>query len=197
MAVSLYQLAQRVQRKTGKGTWNEVIADVRSCYAFVVKNVWFENKKMDIGELDGSFIIPFYNQMPILDTTTNLYSVDLQSNYVQLPQEGGLVSVSYMNKPNTNFVLVNAGTASRLSNIKAGVMGGRQTYYVLNTKMYFPNMNNTTNLPVLVKLGCAIDNYDVDATINISPNLQEQIVDMCIAKYIQPNIDEPINAKIK
>jgi hypothetical protein len=197
MATSLYSIAQRVQLKTKKGSWQEILADVRSTYAYVVKSIWFENKKMDIGELDGSFIIPFYDQTPILDSVSNLYYIDLQSSYVQLPQEGGLISVSYMNTPNTNFVLVNAGTASRLSNIKAGVMGGRQVYYVLNTRMFFPNMSNTTNLPLLVKLGCAIDDYDVDAIINIPNNLQEQIIDMCILKYNTPAMDKPINEQIK
>ena len=194
---SLYNIAQQVVLKTGKGYWQEVIQDVREAYASAVKQIWYENKKMNIGELDGAFIIPFTEQTPLLDDTTCKYYLDLTSSYVQLPQEGGLVSVSYMSAPDVNFVLVNAGTYGRLKNIKAGLMGGRQIYYAENAKLWFPRMTDTTNMPLIVRLGLAIDDYDVDKPINVPNNVQEQIVQMCVQKYVTPPTETPINKAIK
>jgi hypothetical protein len=193
---SLYNLAQQIQSKTGgKGTWQELISDVKKTYAFVVKQIWYENKGQGVGEVDGAFIIPFLNQQPIINTTTNTYYIDLLSSYVTLPQEGGVVSVSYMGSPNTNFVLTNAGSVGRLSNITAGVMGGRQLYYIEGMKMYFPRMNRATSLPLITRFAVALDNVDVDESLNIPPDVQEQIVNLCIQKYLPQA--EMINQNIK
>ena len=193
MAVTLYQLSETIKKSVPKGSWQELINEVRKAYAFVVKAIWFENKKVDVGELDGAFVITFKNQTPVLDAVEGRYYIDLQSTYIQLPQESGIVSVCYMTEPNVNFVLTNAGTVGRLSRIKAGVMGGRELYYVDNKKMYFPRMRASKD--VMLRLGLALDNYDVDEPLNIPTNVQEQITQMVIAKYV-PQV-APINEKIK
>ena len=195
MAISLYNLAQQSQKLTGKASWQEVIQATRNAYAYVVKGIWFENKKMDVGTIDGGFIISFPDQQPILDQTTSSYYINISSTYLQLPQESGIVSVSYMSSINTNFVLTNSGTVGRLSRIKAGVMGGRQLYYTDNMRMYFPRMNDATKLPVMVRLAVALDSVDVDSPLNISPNVQAQIVQMVVQLY-NPTVQQ-VNENIK
>jgi hypothetical protein len=193
--VSINNLAQQVLKKTGRGSLQEIRQDVRKSYAFAVKQLWYEAKKEGVSELNGAFIFPFVDHQPILDEAQNRYYIDLQSNYIDLPQEGGLVSVSYMSCPETNFVLCNAGSVGRLSRIKAGLMGGRQLYYPESTKLYFPRMISTSALPLIARIGIAIDDYDVDANINIPLNVQEQIVQSVIMKYA--TVPESINEAIK
>ena len=183
--ITLYNIAEQVKAKTGKGTWQEVIQEVRNAYSYIAKGIWFENKKNDVGEVDGAFVISFKNQQPKLDTDLNKYYVDISSTYLQLPQECGVVSVSYMSEIETNFVMVNSGSYGRLSRIKAGVMGGRQLYYVDNMKMFFPRMTNITSTPLMVRLALALDEVDVDAPLNISATIQESIVNLVVSKYIQ------------
>lgn len=195
MGISINNIAQQIQKKTGKGTPQEVRQDVRKSYATAVRNYWFENKKNDVGELDGALIIPF-TDTPILDTNLNYYYINLQSTYVQLPQECGIVRVCYVSEPDKDFILTNVANVGSLNSIKAGVMGGRQLYYTEGMRMYFPRMTATTNLPVISRFALALDNIDVDASLNISPDLQDIIVQMCIAKY-NPPTEVPINEKIK
>jgi hypothetical protein len=192
---TLYNIATQVQRLTNKGSWQEILQSVRNNYAFVVKGIWFENKKMDVGTIDGGFIISFPDQQPIKDIITNKYYVNISSTYLQLPQESGIVSVSYMSEPDTNFVLTNSGTVGRLSRIKAGVVGGRQLYYTDNMKMVFPRMTNTTSLPIMLRLAVAVDTIDVDEQINISPNIQAQIIQLVVQQFTTSV--QPINENIK
>lgn len=193
MGVSLNNIAQQVQVQTNKGSWQEIRQSVREAYAFIVKSIWFENKKMDVGELNGNFIVTFTNQTPAIDPVINQYYVDISSTYLDLPQECGIISVCYMTEQNINFVRTNAGSYSRLSRITAGVMGGRQLYYVDNMKMYFPRMVQPKD--VMLRLALALDNIDVDAPLNVSPDIQKQIVDMVVAVW-NPQVAQP-NEKIR
>ena len=199
--VSIYNLAQQITTKTGKGTWQEVEQAVRNAYSAVVKREWYTAKGLDINEINGAFIVSFKNQIPILDTELKQYYITIPSTYLGLPQENGINTVAYMSELDVSFVMCNIATVGRLNSIKAGVMGGIQLFYVANDgdngsmRMYFPRMNNQTALPIFLAFTLALDTYDVDAPLNIPADIQNEIVNMVIALYTpQPT---PINEQIK
>lgn len=192
---SLNNITQQVQRQTRKGTWQEILKEVRKAYASAVKLMWYESKSQDIHEINGEFQIPFENQQPVLNPTNNRYYIDINTSYLGLPQESGIVSVAYMSAMDDYFVLCNAGTVGRMNEIQAGCMGGSQLYYTQNDKMYFPRMNQSTALPINLILALGLDDYDVDAPINIPDNIQKTIVDMVVQVYTP--VQQAINENIK
>jgi len=200
MGISLYNLAQQVTTKTGKGTWQENIQAVRNAYSFIVKREWYTAKGLDVNEINGAFIVSFKNQIPTFDSDLKQYYIEIPSTYLGLPQENGINSVAYMSELDVSFVMCNIATVGRLNSIKAGVMGGIQIFYVTNDssgsmRMYFPRMNSQTALPIFLAFTLALDTYDIDAPLNIPADIQNDIVNMVIALYTPQQT--PINEQIK
>ena len=198
--ISLYNIAQQAQRKIEKASWQEILQATRNCYASVVKQEWYEAKGLDVNEIQGAFIVTFKNIKIQLDKDLNQYFIEIPSTYLGLPQENGINWVCFMTDLDNCFVMCNAGTIGRMNQIQAGVMGGDQLYYVVNSdnsmRMYLPRMNNECCLkPILLRLTLALDTYNVDAPLNVPPNIQKQIVDMVVASFAP--LSAPINENIK
>lgn len=184
---SLYELAEKCKYRIGGGDYQALMSFVVDAYASVVKNAFYENKTDGIAEIDGEFIYTFGKKTdltPVLDDKTNEYYIDIPSSYVRLPHEYGINSVSYMMGQQTQFIRVMTGSYGMWQNIKAGVLGGRQTYYVEGAKMYFPKMTAFTKANILLKIAIGLDTADIDEPLNISRDLVDQIVNMVVAKFV-------------
>jgi hypothetical protein len=196
MIQSLYKIAEeaRLILGTDKADIQSIIATTIECYASAVAKEWYQAKAEGVSEVSGIFLVPFKNIVPVLDNDNCMYYITNPSSYVNLPCEYGINFVGY-EKEKKGFVRINAGSLGMFASIKAGILGGGQTYYVEGTRTYFPKMTNLTNGNIMVRYTIAFDSMDVDADLNIPPNVASNIVDMVIAKYAQktPVIPEKLN----
>lgn len=178
---SLYKIAEQCRVILSKGDTQSLIASVIDAYGVVAKKQFYENKAEGISEVDGVFLTAFNDIVPVLDITNDRYYIVNPSSYIRLPLEMGISFVGF--PKGRGFVRISSGNADLWSTIKAGALGGIQTYYIEGTKTYFPKMTNTTNGNIKVIYAVALDNIDPEADLNIPPDIASQIVDMVVAKY--------------
>lgn len=198
---SLYKIAEQVQAITGKGNLQAIIESVKNVYASQCKLSWFENKAEGINEVNGIFVYTFKNISPELDCDLNLFYIDVPSSYLNLPNEMGVNQVSFMKGQNRAFVRVGSSSWGMWTNLKSGLLGNNQIYFMEqaisepNSKIYFPNMDENNKGNILLKLTVAVDTTDVEAEINIPPNIVDNIVNAIIVKYASKVDPVPDNLK--
>lgn len=183
---SLLKIAEQCKFLLGAGEIQPLIASVIDCYSSQVKKEVYENKAEDFGEIDGTFIYTYGKDnslTPILDLATDMYYIVIPSSYVRLPGEYGINSVSFIKGQTKPFIRVGASSVGMWSNLLASVLGGHQTYFAENTRMYFPKMTNMTNRNIMLKLTVALDNVDVDEPLNIPRSTIDAIVNMVVQKF--------------
>ena len=195
MPSSLLKIAEQCRVILNKGDTQSLIASVIDVYGALVKKEWYENKQDSCGEVDGVFISTFKNNIPILDIDTDYYYIIIPSSYLRLPHEMGINFIGFAKNQSHGFIRINAGSIPMWANLKAGILGGGQTYFVEGNRMYFPKMTTLTNNPVMLKLSLALDTTDVEADLNIPPSLADQIVNMVVQKYMvkEPVVPEKLN----
>lgn len=183
---TLLKLAEQCKNILGKGDTQAYIASVIDAYGSVAKKEFYENKQDGVAEVDGVFIYTFGKAdklVPVLDVDTDMYYIWIPSSSLRLPHEMGINQVSAMKGQKDPFVRITAGSLGIWENLKANAFGGRQTYMVEGTKMYFPKMTSDTVTDILLKMAIALDTVDVEETLNIPPSVADAIVSMVIAKF--------------
>jgi hypothetical protein len=183
---SIYEIAEKCKYQLGGGNYQALTSFVIDAYATVVKQSFYENKQDGISEVDGEFIYTFGKTTPLvptLDLQTDQYYILIPSSYLRLPHEYGINSVSFMKGASSQFVRVSTGSYGMWENIKAGILGGRQTYYVEASRMYFPKMKTSDVGNILLKIAIGLDNVDIDEPLNISRDLVDQIVNIVVVKF--------------
>ena len=119
--------------------------------------------------------------IPVKDETYNLYYLEIPSSYVSIPYEIGIVSVSYaVGRP---FVRLESGTWRNYINTTAGKAMGTQPYFVENTRMYFPNMNQSEAMAIFMVLAVAYSTINPREQINIAPNVTDAVIDLVTKKF--------------
>ncbi len=186
MATSLFKLSEQVKARIGKGEDQEIIEAVRQSFSTSVKLMWYEGKKNEMAEFDGAFVYTFKGTgsgiVPVLDTDTNQYYIDMPSNYLALPHEVG-VQVSYMLSQDDPFVRIPSGSLGIYSGSKVAEADDKW-YIIEGKKMYFPRMKINEVGGILLKLPVGIDTIDDDDDLNIPLNIQDQIVEMAVQKFM-------------
>ena len=143
----------------------------------------------------------FKDIIPELDCSQDLYFIVVPSSYLRLPNELGIVQCSFMKGQTKPFVRVSASSWGLFSNLKCGNLGGNQPFFVEQdilsegSRMYFPKFDAVLvnkliedKTGILLKLAISLDTTDVEAELNIPPNIVDNIVNAVIAKY-QPKVD--------
>lgn len=183
MGVSLYRVAEQCRVITEKRVHIQVLlASVIDAYGFVAKKQWYENTLQDTMEIDGSFISVFKDIQPILDLDRDLYYIILPSTYLILPHEIGIVWVSHMKDRKSWVRVQNWGL---FNNLKASLMGDRYVYEIEGNRMWFPKMTKVTSCcPVLLKLAIAYDTIDPYESLNIGPNIVNDIISIVCTPYM-------------
>ncbi len=187
---SLYKISEQCIRLLGKGEPQEIIELVKEAYAYVAKINFFENKAADDGSVDGAFVYTFKDQMPVFDDSLDLWYIPFPSTYLALPHSFGIKQVSKMKGQNKPFVILKNGTNGILFGLKANVMGGNDTCYPENSRLYLPT---SKDCPILLKLAIALDQIDVYEDLNIAPNIASAIIDLVVAKYAPKPVVTPDN----
>lgn len=199
MKTSLYKLAEQVMAVLGKGEPQEIIESVRQSYGTAIKMLYFEGRKNELSELDGSTLYTFGDVegeelIPTLNEKTGKYALTLPTSYVALPHEMGVAHVSYLKSQDMPFVRVAPVGWSLLSGLKSSVLGGHDPYSIKGNKIEFPKMDSLTAGPILMILSVGVDTVDVDEDINIPMDVRDMIVQMVVTKY-QPKAgsDQTLN----
>ena len=190
---SIYSIAEKCKYIAGKGNLQAISSMVIDAYATVVRNSWFENKAVDLNEVDGVFIYTFKNLVPQLDSDLNYYYIEKPSSAIRLPNELGINQVSFMQGQTSPFARINAGSLGLWSNLKSYALGGLQTYYEEGTRMYFPKMNQSTNGNILLKMAIALDTVDVEEELLIPPDVVDSIVSLVVEKLNPKESVKPEN----
>jgi len=196
MEMTLFKIAEKCKYRLGSGDVQSLLASVIDVYATVVKNEWYENRADGINEVDGVFIYSFGKDLKLTatkDSDLNMYYVTIPSSYLRLPHEMGINLVCCLGYPDAPFVRVGGGSLGMWLGLKSAVLGGSQTYYVENNKMFFPKMKEAHNIYLKLAIAFDYEGIDIDETLNIPPNVVDKIVDLVVAKY-QPK--PPVDTKI-
>jgi hypothetical protein len=199
MKTSLYKLSEQVIAVLGKGEPQEIIESVRQSYGTAIKMLYFEGRKNELSELDGSTLYTFGDKegeelMPILNEKTCKYYIVMPSSYVALPHEMGVSHVSYLRSQDLPFVRVSPVGYGVLAGLKSAVLGGHEPYSIQGNNMVFMNMDSLSAGPLLLILSVGVDNISVDEEINVTMDVRDMIVQMVVAKY-QPKVgtDQTLN----
>lgn len=179
----------------------EILIAVEQAFATVVKGSWFQNKNEGISELNGTYVYTFKNQLILKDDDLNQWYTDLPASYIDLPHEIGIQTVAFMPIPRTNtqpvsqgsqddaIVRVPNGFLSLTRDLEVAGLSGRIGYYVEGTRIYYVNMNTSNyGSKVMIKLNVSLDGIDEDELINIPPEIQKQIVDMVVERYMTEQV---------
>lgn len=185
---SLYKISEQVKLQTSKGEYQEIIEHIKQSLASLVKNEWYKGKEEGVSEVNGQFVYTFVKDangnplLPVVDTTTDLYYIIIPSSYLNLPYNGGIVSVSLTKGADFPFIQYGTAGIALFEGLEANNMGGRQLYFVEDGRMYFPNMSVSRLGNILLKLSVALDLKDPDEDLNISPDIVDATVAMVVAK---------------
>lgn len=192
---SFYKMAEQVLSAGGKGELQELIEAVRQSYGTAIRMLWYENKKNDLGELDGSSVFTFKNIDQQLDPDTLMYYIPLPSASVALPHEMGIVTVCFMQSQTRPFVRIASGALALWAGVRAWAMGANQVYFQDGKNLVFPKMKAIdSTAKILLKLAVGVDLVEADELINIPLNVQDQIVNMVLQKFNpKPPGDQTLN----
>lgn len=186
MISSIYRIAEQCLVTLSGVDRQAVIAAVVDSLGSATKAQWYENKQDGISEIDGIFIYTFGKTTfltPVLDDGVNMYYITTPSAYVRLPNEMGIVMVSFLQGQTLPFVRINAGSVGMWARLKASVLGGSQTYFSEGSRLYFPKMTATTNGNILLKLAGGFAGVDVREELNLPPDVISQVVMMVNQKF--------------
>lgn len=196
MEMTLFKIAEMCKYRLASGDVQSFIPTVIDVYATVVKNEWYENRADGINEVDGVFIYSF-GKSPLLpsvkDDDLNMYYITIPSSYLRLPHEMGINLVCCLGYPDAGFVRVSGASLGMWNGLKSSILGGNETYFVENSKMFFPKMKASHNIYLKLAIALDYEGIDIDETLNIPPNVVDKIVDLVVAKY-QPK--PPVDTKI-
>lgn len=195
MEMTLFKIAEKCKYRLGSGDVQSLVTTVIDVYATVVKNEWYENRADGVNEVDGVFIYSF-GKDPLLttvkDSDLNMYYITIPSSYLRLPHEMGINLVCCLGRLDAPFVRIAGGSLGMWLGLKAAALGGAQTYFIENTRMYFPKMKDAHNIYLKQAIAFDYEGVDVDEALNIPPNVVDKIVDLVFMKY-QPK--PPVDTK--
>lgn len=196
---TLFQMAEMAKRKLNSGFsgpnvsigQQELILAVKQSFGTVVKNNWFQNKNDGVNELGGEFIYSFKNQDILFDNDLTEWYTVLPSSYLSLPHELGIQFVGIMESGNASqsqsepMVRVFNGFSQLSRGLAVGNLQTRKGFYIQGSRIIYLKMTDQlAQKKVLIKLAVALDSFDEDAQINIGPELQDQIIEMVVQKYL-------------
>ena len=199
MATSLYKIAEQCKSLIGKGNYQEYITAVSQAFATVVKQEFFNGKQDGISEINGAFIFSFSGVAVSLDATRNKYYATLPASYINLPHDYGVVSISTIEGEESPFVKIAAGQMGLFVGIDAEGFQGQQPYYIegdpnQGARIWLPKLKASDDVDeLLVKLSLSLDGVDVDTSLALSPELQQQVVMMVVNQYAPQPAQETRN----
>ena len=164
-------------------TLQELMLFVNQAFASVVKRFYFEGRNEGEIWINGNVIYDF-EQDVTKDTAKGLYYAEVPETGVTLPYDMEIYQVSPTKDQANTFVPVQNGFVGLYNGLEAGRLEGRIGYFLENGRIYFVNMDALNNAEtVLMKLVAPFGSIDDEDDINISLDIQAEIVAAAIAFY--------------
>ena len=186
-----YKIAEQVLRIIvgGKPTADvevsvrELIIFVGQAFAKVVSRKFFEMKNEGESLVNGNFIYAFEGAVK-KDTAKDLFYSELPATSVVLPYDMEVQQVSRVKDQASPFIPVNNGFIGLYEGLESGNLEGRIGYFVENGRIYYVNMLQRNKVEdVLMKLVAPIGAVEDEDDINISDDIQMEIVMMAVQLY--------------
>lgn len=202
-----YRLAEQVRNIIvgGKSTADvevsirEIIIFVSQAFASIVSRKYFEGKNEGESFVNGNFIYSFEEKV-LKDSAKDLFYSVLPATSVILPHDMEVYQVSRVKDQKNPFVPVSSGFLGLTEGLESGQLEGRIGYFVENGRIYYANMEQINKVEnVLMKLVAPIGSVEDEDDINISDNVQLEIVTMAVQIYQneQNNPKDVTNDNIK
>src|SRR3990167_3088908 len=188
---SKYRIAEQAQRIIvgGKPTADvevsvrELIIFVGQAFAKIVSRKFFEMKNEGESLVNGNFIYSFEGTVK-KDTAKDLFYSELPATSVVLPYDMEVQQVSRIKDQASPFIPVNNGFIGLYEGLESGNLEGRIGYFVENGRIYYVNMYQRNKVDnVLMKLVAPIGAVEDEDDINISDEIQLEIVMMAVQLY--------------
>ena len=162
----------------------ELIVFVSQAFATVVARKFFEGKNEGEALINGNFIYPFEDVAVLKDSAKGLFYSIVPSTGVTLPYDMEIHQVSRMKDQTDAFLPVPNGFLDLYEGLEAGRLENRIGYFVENGRIYFVGMNTLNKVDtVLLKIVAPIGSIDDEDDINISEDIQLEIVIKAVELY--------------
>jgi hypothetical protein len=162
----------------------ELESYVDQCMGKYIYNSFYENKQQENeSSVNGTFIYSFVEPVKC-DKDRNRYYAPLSSTYVNLPNGMGIYSVSPIQDEFNTFVPLRTDFLSLTRGTMVAQLEGNKGYTIENTRLYLHNLD-TSAIPekLLIKLVGGIQNDKQEDDIDISLNMQSDIITMVVQMY--------------
>lgn len=144
---------------------------------------FIEHRNENSYDIDGSFIVPFPNVEVQNDTVRDEKFCDLPQRFVSLPGGRGIRGITTTQEKGIPFIYMANQQREIMSNLEAGGLGGKTSYYIEQNKVFFTNLSNDiTN--VFIRMIVSIDDLGEDEVIPIPAQYEEGLIEAVREKLI-------------
>lgn len=165
-------------------TYPQAVLAVGQARDMLLRNLFWENKRLGEGDIDGAFIKDYDEVTIQLDTKKNMYYSDLPAQVVGLANDMGVYQILSQENQEASYVRIPNGTLSLTRGLEVSTMSGRQTFFKEGDRVYYPKLRKR-NLPcsVLMKLIPSSASLSEDDYGYMTAELEMQVVQAVVQMY--------------
>jgi hypothetical protein len=93
-------------------TYNQMVIAVGQSRDFLLRSLFWENKRLGEGDIDGAFIKDYDEVSIQLDSKKNMYYSDLPAQVMGLANDLGVYQILWQENQESSFVRIPNGTLS-------------------------------------------------------------------------------------
>lgn len=165
-------------------SFNQAVIAVGQARDYLLRSLYWENKKLGEGDIDGAFIRDYDNQDVTFDTTKNMFYSDLPAQVVGLANDMGVYQILWQEDQTTSFLRIPNGTLSLTSGLQVSEFSGKIVYFKEGTKIYFPKLKRRDNPgKVLMKLIPSSASLTEDDYSYMPAELEMQVIQAVVNMY--------------
>jgi hypothetical protein len=169
-------------------TYNQMVIAVGQSRDFLLRSLFWENKRLGEGDIDGAFIKDYDEVSIQLDSKKNMYYSDLPAQVMGLANDLGVYQILWQENQESSFVRIPNGTLSLMRGLEVSTMAGRQTFFKEGDKVYYPKLRKK-NMPcsVLMKLIPSSASLSEDDYSYMTSELELQVIQSVVSIYAPAN----------
>lgn len=181
-------------------TFPQMVVAVGQARDQALRILFWENKRLGEGDIDGAFIKDYPEQEVKLDADKKMYYSDLPSPVVALANDMGVYQVLYEQDQYSGFTRVPNGFLHLTKGLEVATMSGRKTFFKESERIYYPNFKKKNGpCTVLMKLipsgtGLSAEDYSY-----MTPEMEMQVVQAVVNMYAPSDakLNDIVNDNIK
>lgn len=138
---------------------------------------FIEGKKEGDRNVDGVFVVPFPEVDVKYDATRDEKYSDLPGRIVSLPGGRGIKNVTLPQEKGTPFIAMANGQAEMMSQLEAGNLGGKKSYYPEQNRIYYKNVGDEIT-KVFIRMLVSVEDLQPDEPIPIPAAYEDKLIEM-------------------